>query len=181
MAGGGGVLERELLGAASARARLQQQQRQRGEEANLILQLGTVVTSTSSLADHVIDSPPNSDPGLQGLAAAAATVQRSHVPRSITESRKIEDHLENTKYRSNNHILPYQFVLQDHNYGAPPPPTPPLSPAPMVQSSSRSMMHHNHHHHGGMHLPPPPLTAQDLCGMAALATVADQVICSLHI
>ncbi|KAF4518504.1 hypothetical protein B566_EDAN009704 [Ephemera danica] len=85
MAGGGGVLERELLGAASARARLQQQQRQRGEEANLILQLGTVVTSTSSLADHVIDSPPNSDPGLQGLAAAAATVQRSHVPRSITE------------------------------------------------------------------------------------------------
>lgn len=64
------------------------------------------------------------------------------------------------------YVLCVQFVLQDHNYGAPPPPTPPLSPTPpSLRPPTTSQQQHA----------PPPLTAQDLCGMAALATVADQV------
>ncbi|XP_059488257.1 inactive histone-lysine N-methyltransferase 2E [Neocloeon triangulifer] len=116
------------------------------EEADLILQLGTVVTTTLNRVEK-----PSKDPVI---------TFKMDQQSCRTEARS---QVEQPKYKANSHPS-YHFVLQDHNYGAPPPPTPPLSPSPAAQPQIK----HNH-------LIPPPLSAHDLSGIRALATVADQM------
>ncbi|CAB3362560.1 Hypothetical predicted protein [Cloeon dipterum] len=132
------VLERELL---SPQRPPPQNSAPGHEEADLILQLGTVVTSSLSRQDN-----PPKEPLI--------TFKMNQQPCRTDALNHMEQ-----KYKANSHPC-----YHDHNYGAPPPPTPPLSPTLTMPPQIRQNP-----------LIPPPLTAHDLSGIRALATVADQV------
>ncbi|XP_046387136.1 inactive histone-lysine N-methyltransferase 2E isoform X2 [Ischnura elegans] len=94
-----------------------------GGRMSLIVQLGAVVATAleevggTSQPDAVVEVST-------GLGNASSSAEKECAYRKSKS---------NSKYPGACG-LPYQFVLQDHNYGAPPPPTPPMSPTTSRQS-----------------------------------------------